>query len=384
MPSSKPLAGHCVIEIGHSVAAPYTALILGELGAEVIKVESPGKGDYARGWGPPFHEGAGPHFRALNRGKRSVVVDLTADDQCNALKQLILERADAVICNLRPGAAAKRGLAAAQLLALKPALLYCDIGAFGSTGPMADKPGYDPLMQAYGGLMSITGEDETRPPIRVGVSMIDMGAGLWGAIGILSGLLERKTTGKGGLIETSLFETALAWNTIPIGNVLMAHRVLRPNGSGAEGIVPYQAFLTQDGWLVVGAGNDRLFKTFVTAIGMPGLAEDPRYATNGDRVTNRKLLLPVIEAEMATRRMADLRSLLDGVGVPNAPVQRIDQVIEDPQTIAVEMIQRDPGGAPPTVGLPLKFDGVRPGYRHRAPRLGEHSQDVFGKAPARD
>ena len=232
MPTSKPLRGYCVIEVGNSVAGPYAGLILAELGADVIKVESPNGGDFARGWGPPFWNGAAPHFVALNRGKRSIVVELGVPGQRDALEELIVRDADAVILNLRPGMAAERGLGPEKLLARKPSLVYCDIGAFGRGGPLEDKPGYDPLMQAYGGLMSITGEDETRPPIRVPVAMTDMGAGLWAAVGILSSLLERGKTGRGGVVETSLFETALAYETIQIASVTIAPRQMKPQGSG--------------------------------------------------------------------------------------------------------------------------------------------------------
>jgi crotonobetainyl-CoA:carnitine CoA-transferase CaiB-like acyl-CoA transferase len=267
--------------------------------------------------------------------------------------------------------AADRGLSAEKLLAQKPSLVYCDIGAFGRGGPLEDRPGYDPLMQAYGGLMSITGEDETRPPIRVPVAMTDMGAGLWAAIGILSSLLERAKTGKGGVVETSLFETALAYETIQIASVTIEPRRMKPQGSGASGIVPYQAFRAADGWIVIGGGNDGLFAKLVKALGQPALAADPRFATNAGRVKNRLALIPLLEAEVAKRTVAALRELLDAAGVPNAPVQRIDEIAADPQTRALGIVQEGPQGALPTLGLPLRFDGVRPAYERGAPKLGE-------------
>ena len=375
MPSSKPLRGYCVVEVGNSVAGPYAGLILAELGADVIKVESPNGGDFARTWGPPFWEGDAPHFVALNRGKRSLTVELGVAAQRDALEQLIVRDADAVIFNLRPGMAAERGLGAEKLLAQKPQLVYCDIGAFGRGGPLEHKPGYDPLMQAYGGLMSITGEDETRPPIRVPVAMTDMGAGLWAAIGILASLIERGKTGRGGVVETSLFETALAYETIQIASVMISPRQLKPQGSGALGIVPYQAFRASDGWIVIGGGNDGLFAKLVNALERPELRTDERFATNGDRVKNRGALIPLLEAEVAKQTVGELRALLDRAGVPNAPVQRIDQVIDDPQARALGIIQEGPEGALPTLGLPLRFDGVRPEYERAAPKLGEHGSD---------
>jgi crotonobetainyl-CoA:carnitine CoA-transferase CaiB-like acyl-CoA transferase len=379
MASSKPLQGYRVVEIGHSVAAPYTGMILAELGADVIKVESPhNSGDYARTWGPPFWDGSAPHFIALNRGKRGITVDLGVPEQRDQLEQLILRDADAVIVNLRAGTAEQHGLGAKKLLGLKPSLVYCEIGAFGRGGPLSNNPGYDPLMQAYGGLMSITGEDETRPPIRVGVSMIDMGAGLWGAIGILGSLLERKQTGRGGMVETSLFETALAWSSIQIASVIIEPRQLKPQGSGAAGIVPYQAFLASDGWIVIGAGNDGLFAKLANALNCEEWLQDARFESNADRVRNRQSLIPLIEAEIGRRSIAHVREILDAHGVPNAPVQRIDQVVNDPQALALGIIQQGPAGALPTVGLPLRFDGIRPPYEKAAPRLGQHGDVILG------
>lgn len=377
MSMSKPLAGYKVIEIGHSIAAPYTGFILAELGAEVIKVESPKGGDYARGWGPPFFDGAASHFVALNRDKSSVTVDLSDDAERARLRRLILDEADAVICNLRAGVADRHGIGAAELTAAKPTLVYCEIGAFGSGGPLSDAPGYDPLMQAYGGIMSLTGESAERPPLRVGVSIVDMGAGFWGAIGILARLLARGRDGRGGIVETSLFETALAWATVQIASVTIAPRVLKPMGSGASGIVPYQAFCATDGWIVIGGGNDGLFAKLATALGHDEWICDPRFRTNADRVVNREVLIPLIEAEMAGRSLCEARDLLDRHGVPNAPVQRVDQVIHDAQTRALGILQEAGPDALATVGLPLRFDGERPAYVRRAPRLGEHTREVF-------
>jgi crotonobetainyl-CoA:carnitine CoA-transferase CaiB-like acyl-CoA transferase len=368
--SSKPLKDHFVVEVGNSVAGPYAGLILAELGAHVVKIESPNGGDFARGWGPPFWDGSAPHFVTLNRNKLAITADLGDAKQRDALERLILDKADAVIFNLRPGMAIERGLGPEKLLALKPSLVYCDIGAFGRGGPMSDKPGYDPLMQAYAGLMSITGEDETRPPIRNPVATIDMGSGLWAAVGVLASLLERTKTGKGGLVETSLFETALAYTTIQLASVTITPRQMKPQGSGASGIVPYQAFHASDGWIVIGGGNDGLYAKMVKALGRPELAADPRFVTNADRVKNRRVLIAMLEDEIAKYSLAEMRELMDAHGVPNAPVQRLDEVLADEQVAALGILQQGPEGALPTMGLPLRFDGVRPAYERAAPRLG--------------
>jgi crotonobetainyl-CoA:carnitine CoA-transferase CaiB-like acyl-CoA transferase len=378
MSHSQPLAGFTVVEIGHSVAAPYTGFILASLGAELIKVENPDGGDAARGWGPPFHAGSAPHFTAFNRDKQSVTVDLRDQDQCTALRDLILEKADAVICNLRAGVAEKLGVGPIGLREANPALVYCEIGAFGHVGPMADRPGYDPLMQAYGGMMSITAESVDRPPIRVGVSIVDMGSGMWGAIGIMGALIERRRSGVGTHIRTSLFETALAWTATPICRQQMSGQPQLPQGSGAAGIVPYQAFKTRDGWLVFGAGNDGLFAKLSRAMQRPELSQDERFMTNRARVTHKDDLLPLIEAFAAEYGNKELSALLDSFDVPNAPVQTIEQVVQDPQTLALGILQSGPEGAFPTVGVPLTFDGERPAYRSAAPTLGQHTNDWLG------
>lgn len=382
MPSAKPLAGMTVVEIGHSVAAPYAGLILAELGAEVVKVENPDGGDYARNWGPPFWNGAASAFHALNRGKAGVTVDLGDPGQAARLRRLILDRADAVIQNLRAGVMDRHGLGAAELTALKPSLIYCDLGAFGESGPLASKPGYDPLMQAFAGLMSVTGEGGGRPPIRVGVSIVDMGAGMWATIGILAALVERARTGRGGSVATSLYETALAWMTVPLAGYQANGEVRTPYGSGAAEIVPYQCFLTRDGWLMIAAGNDNLFRRLCAALGRPELCADPRFRTNSDRVVHRESLIPLLEGIIRARAIAELMLALDAAGIPNAPLQNVAQVSAHPQTAAVGILQEGPPGALPTVGVPLSFDGRRVAYTRAAPGLGEHNDTVLAAAVA--
>ncbi|NYT35244.1 CoA transferase [Allopusillimonas soli] len=375
MSSTQPLAGYVVVEIGHSVAAPYAGLILAELGAEVIKVENPAGGDSARAWGPPFAGDMGPHFSAFNRNKASVAVNLANERERDALKALIIERADVVICNLRSGAAGKLGLGADTLTAEKPALIYCELGAFGLGGHMSRKPGYDPLMQAYCGVMSVTGESSERPPVRVGVSMVDMGAGMWSAIGILASLLSRKESGQGCRVDTSLFETAVAWMATPISRYLMGGGSQSPHGSGAAGIVPYQAFCTKTGWLVIAAGNDRLFKSLCDVIGRPELAGDPRFSSNGQRVLNQHLLLPVIEEFTASHEREALARILDEASIPNAPVQNVEQLVNDEHARQLGIIQESQGRQ--HVGLPIRFDKERPSYRSPAPSLGVDTERVL-------
>jgi crotonobetainyl-CoA:carnitine CoA-transferase CaiB-like acyl-CoA transferase len=377
MSSPRPLSGLTVIEIGHSVAAPYAGMILGELGAEVIKVENPNGGDACRGWGPPFTDGTATAFYAFNRAKRGITIDLTDPAHVEKLHQLIHDRADVVIHNLKPGTLDRYGLSVAVLTADKPALICCNIGAFGAAGPLRDRPGYDPMMQAFGGLMSLLGEDG-RPPVRVTVSIIDMATAMWAVIGILAALQERGRTGRGGIVDTSLFETTLAWMTLPMSAYLANGEVPKRYGSGIEQIVPYQALAAADGYVMVSAGNDNLFRRLCVAIGRPGLAEDPRFRANRDRVVNRQALILILSDLFATEPIAVWAARLDAAGIPNAPIQTIDQVAADAQTAAVGMIQRSIGETVLSlVGLPLSFDGARPPLAKLAPRLGEDNSELL-------
>jgi crotonobetainyl-CoA:carnitine CoA-transferase CaiB-like acyl-CoA transferase len=377
MSSTRPLSGLTVIEIGHSVAAPYAGMILGELGAEVIKVENPKGGDPCRGWGPPFTGDTATAFYAFNRAKRGITIDLADPAQVDSLRALIHDRADVLIHNLKYGTLDRYGLSAEMLTTEKPSLVWCNLGAFGSVGPLRDRPGYDPMMQAYGGLMSLLGEDG-RPPVRVGVSIIDIATGMWSVIGILAALQERQRTGRGGVVDTSLYETTLAWMTLPISAYLANGEIPTRHGSGIEQIVPYQAFETADGFMMVAAGNDNLFRRLCAAIGRPGLAEEARFRTNAERVLNRRELVPILSDLFRTAPMAVWADLLDAAGIPNSPIQTLDQVVTDAQTAALGIIQQWAGSpALSLVGLPLSFDGTRPAFAKTAPGLGEDNADAF-------
>ena len=377
MASVTPLSGIVVIEIGHSIAAPYAGMILGELGAEVIKVENPKGGDAARGWGPPFQEGASTCFHSVNRAKRGITIDLADPAGAARLRALILERADVVIHNLKYGALEKYGLGGVETIAAKPALVWCNLAAFGNTGPLRDRPGYDPMMQAYSGLMSLLGEDG-RPPVRVTASIIDMGAAMWSVIGVLAALQERGRTGKGGIVDTSLLETGLGWMTIMLAAYMSNRELPQRQGSGVDMIVPYQAFAASDGYMMVAAGNDNLFRRLCAALDRPGLAEDPRFRTNGDRVVHRAELVPILSEIFAARPRAEWARLLEDAGIPNGPIHTLDQVVADAQTRALGMIQKQPDSDLELVGLPLSFDGARPPFTKPAPMLGEDNETVLG------
>ncbi|HEV2957434.1 MAG TPA: CoA transferase [Xanthobacteraceae bacterium] len=382
MTAATPLSDITVIELGHSVAAPYAAEILGDLGATVIKVEKREGGDDARHWAPPYWHGSSAIFQSLNRNKFSVTVDLRDERERALLVRLIDERADVLIQNLRPGMVEELGLDAATLRARNKHLIYCGIGAFGRTGPLSARPGYDPLMQAFGGLMSVTGE-AGEPPVRVGTSIIDMGAGLWSAIGILSALHHRTLTGEGTTVDTSLYETALAWMTYHAANYQASGEVPKRHGSGTFGIVPYRGYATRDGYLLIGAANDNLFRKLATALGHPEWAREERFLDNPRRVANRVALDALIEEVTRTDTSAAWQAVLEAAGVPSAPMQNVDEVLAHAQTKALGMLQESPDGRLTIMGLPLSFDGERPPFRRAAPQLGEHTDELFAPAQAK-
>ncbi len=372
-----PLRGLTVIEIGHTVAAPYAGMILGELGANVIKVEGPGGGDYSRGM-PPFRkDGTSSMFQSLNRGKRSVLIDMKNEDEIRSLRELIVQEADVLIHNLKFGAMEKFGLGAQALCALKPSLVYCNVGAFGHVGPKRNRPGYDPLMQAYAGIMSIMGEDQ-RPPVRVGVSITDMAAGLWAVIGIQAACRESAITGKGGVVDTSLFETALYWLTVQYASLDTSGVVPKREGSGVAMMVPYQAFETTDSHVMVAAGNDNNFRRLCRALGRLDLVDDSRFALNKDRVTNRAEMLAILTPIFRQRSTEAWLEVLEAAEVPCSPINTLTQLVDDPQAAALGIFQRSPDGNGTVLGLPLSFDTVRPQFQIPAPRLGEHTDEVLG------
>jgi crotonobetainyl-CoA:carnitine CoA-transferase CaiB-like acyl-CoA transferase len=319
-------------------------------------------------------------FQSLNRNKRSAIVNLKDPAEREALRKLIIERADVVIQNLRPGSAEEFGLDAESLRVLKPDLIYCTIGAFGAKGPLKDRPGYDPLMQAFAGMMSVTGEPDQRP-VRVGTSIIDMAAGMWAVIGVFSALLQRKNDGSGSTVDTSLYETALGWMCYHAANFQASGELPKRQGSGAAMIVPYRGYATKDGFIVIAAGNDKLFASLAKVLGHPEWIDDPRFLTNPDRVKHQEVLYQWIEDIVRERPSREWQAILDAAAVPNAPMQTIAEVLDHPQTKALGMMQQSPLGDISLLGLPISFDGARPGFRKRPPALGEHTAEIFGAAP---
>ncbi len=377
MAAERPLDGLVAVEIGHSIAAPFAGQVLGDLGAKVLKVENPAGGDDARNWGPPFLHGASAFFQTINRNKYSAALDLKNETHRAALRRFILEDADVVLQNMRPGLLAGLGLDAASLRRDKPALIYCTIGAFGARGPLAEKPGYDPLMQAFGGIMSVTGEPG-RMPVRVGPSLVDVGTGLWIAVAILAALRRRDLTGEGCAIDGSLYETTLSWMNTFVSGYLATGRVPGPNGTENMSLAPYRMYEGADGPFMIACGNDNLFRRLAGALGHGEWAADPRFATNPERVRNRTALNAMIQEIVATRPRAHWVALLDAASVPCAPLQTLDQVVAHPQTEALGMLLPTPDGTMRLMGLPISFDGVRPAIRRGPVTLGGDTAMVLG------
>lgn len=372
--SDAPLQGLRVLEVAQNLAGPYCGQILADLGADVIKVERPG-GDAAREWGPPFVGGTGSIFAATNRGKRSIVLDLNDEHDGTALRRLI-EHSDVLIEAFRPGAFARLGYDSGTVSSWNPRLIQCSVLAYGETGPLRELPGYDPLMQAHGGLMSVTG---TGPgaEARVGTSIIDMGTGMWLGIAVLAALRDRDRTGHGRRITVSLYDTALAWNAYHLTGHAATGVVPRPMGTELPMIVPYGAFRTTDGSLMIAAGNDRIFASLCTALGLTGAAGDPRFSTNPLRVAERAEVNRIVTEATSQFSTQALLELLRAAGVPCAPILDIGAVAADEQTAASGMIAGE--GDDSSVALPIRWSGVRPMARRPVPGVGEHTAEVLAE-----
>lgn len=374
-----PLSGITVLEMGENVAGPLANQILGDFGAEVIKLENPDGGDSTRQMGTAPKHGGGAFFHTVNRNKRSLVLDLADPAHVAALKRFVTAEADVVVQNLRPGVVEKFGVGEADLRALNPRLIYVNVSAFSKTGPNAAKPGYDFLMEAFGGLMSVTGEPD-RPPSRVGVPAVDFSTALWVAIGILAALRRREATGVGCTVDTSLFETSAVMMSFPIAFHLFTGEVPHRWGSGSSGMAPFQAFAAADGDLAVAAGNDRIWRKFARVLGHPDWPEDPRFATPAARWENRAVLVAMIEDVMRGRDRAAWTAELEAAGVPAGPVQNVAEMLADPETAASGILAPAPGR--PDVQLiqnPLSFDGARPQMRRAPPLLGDFNDDFLAR-----
>jgi crotonobetainyl-CoA:carnitine CoA-transferase CaiB-like acyl-CoA transferase len=374
------LAGISVLDLTRNFAGPYCSMLLGDLGADVIKVESPGSGDDTRQWRPPEWNGQSATFLAGNRGKRSIAVDLDGDAGQEVMRRLAA-KSDVIVSSFRPGSLQRRGLDYPALRPDNPGLIYCSITAYGTEGPKRDWPGYDPILQAESGIMSLTGYPDG-PPARLPIAAIDLGTAVWASIGIQAALRTRAETGVGGLVEVSLYETAAWWLSYLIAGYLGSGEEPQRQGSGAPFLAPYEIFATSDGDLMVTAANDDLFARLCDALGFPGLPTDPSYRQNADRVANRDALHDLLQARFLERPAAEWHGLLRSLSVPCTPVRSVADFVEDDHFAALGILVPLPHPDIPdlrVVGAPLNLDGIRPTSRRPPPRLGEHTEEVLAE-----
>jgi formyl-CoA transferase len=374
---NQPLHGVRVLDLSRVLAGPYCTMVLGDLGADVIKVESP-DGDETRAWGPPFAAGESAYYLCVNRNKRGMVVDLKTADGQNILRELAL-KSDVLVENFRPGTLSRFGLDYESLRTHNSRLVYCSISGFGQTGPLRDRPGYDFMIQAMGGLMSITGDPEGEP-MKVGVAAADLFAGQNAVIAVLAALGARERTREGQYIDIALFDSQLAWLANVASNYLISGDLPKRYGNAHPNIVPYQSFAAVDGWFALAVGNNRQFARLCELIGQPGWASDERFGTNAARVTHRDELISLLKPIFAMKSVAEWLSALETAGIPCGPINTFKEVFSEPQVAAREMLvkmEHPTIGELPLVGSPLIFSQTPVEYRRPPPQLGQHTEEIL-------
>lgn len=385
-----PLDGVRIVDLSRILAGPTCTQLLGDLGADVIKIERPGAGDDTRKWGPPYvkdadgnETGESAYYLSSNRNKRSIAIDLARPDG-QALVRRLLTRADVLIENFKVGGLAGYGLDYASLKDAFPRLVYCSITGFGQYGPYAERPGYDLLAQAMGGIMSITGQPDG-PPTKVGVGIADVMTGMYASTAILAALRHRDSTGIGQHIDVSLLDCQIAWLVNEGANYLVSGIDPHRRGNEHPNIVPYTVFAVADGHVILAVGNDAQFQRWCSFAGAADLAIDPRFTTNADRVRNREALYAAMPRYMAAKSKQEWIDGLAGIGVPCSPVNTIAEVFADPHTAVREMRiamphhQAGGDGTVPLIGNPLKLSETPVSYRYAPPTLGEHSEAVLAE-----
>lgn len=385
--SPGPLSGLRVLDLTRILAGPTCSQLLGDLGADIIKVERPGAGDDTRKWGPPFVRDAddnetteSAYYLCANRNKRSVAIDIARPEGAELVRRL-LAGCDVLIENFKVGDLARYGLAYDDLKAAFPRLVYCSITGFGQTGPYAGRAGYDFLAQGMGGMMSLTGEPDGEP-MKVGVGIADVVCGLYASNAILAALRHRDATGEGQYVDVALGDSQVAWLINEGTNYLMSGELPKRRGNAHPNIVPYQTFPSADGYFILAVGNDGQFQRFCKIAGLDDLAADPRFATNSDRIRNRDALIPLIAEATGTRPMDFWLSELEKVGVPSGPVNTLDRVFDDPQFVHRDMTVTMPyrlagSGEVKLIGNPLKLSKTPVSYRRAPPVLGEHTDEIL-------
>ena len=381
----QPLEGVRILDLTRALAGPYGTLMLGDLGADVIKVEQPGRGDESRGWGPPFvgepygpFPGESAYFIAANRNKRSITVNLKSPPGQEVVRRLA-SVSDALVENFRTGVLDEMGLGYEDLHRLNPRLVYCSISGYGRTGPYAERPGYDFIIQAEGGMMGITGPEEG-PPCRVGVPIVDITAGMFAATAILAALRARDLTGEGQLVDISLLDTQVALLANVASNYLVGGAPPRRLGNAHPNIAPYEAFRARDRWFALAAANERQWSTLCEAIGRPDLTEDARFKTNGARVANRPALLEVLNEAFATRDAGQWLAALQEAGLPCGPINTVPDVFAHPQATARDLVletEHPTAGTVRLTGFPYKLSHTPASVRRPPPLLGQHTEEVL-------
>jgi len=381
MTARGPLEGLRVIELAHIMAGPVCGLMLADMGADVIKVERP-DGDDTRRFLPPDIDGEAAAFMMMNRNKRGIALDLKSDGGKQALRRLLL-KADVVIENYRKGTMERLGLGYETLREQNRGLIYCEISGFGRTGPYADRAGFDLIAQGMSGLMSITGEGPGRPPVKVGAPLSDITAGILGAMGVAAAYAARKETGRGQRVDTSLFEAGIVHTYWQSAICFATGAAPGPLGSAHPLNAPYQAFETADGWINIGAANQRNWERLIALIDAPELQEDPRFLTNAARIENLPALVDRLNAVFRNKSSADWLEILEAGGLPAGPVLSVKEMHEDPQTRARQMVttvDHPRAGPVETIGLPVKFSETPGGVHAPAPLLGQHTRAVLAEA----
>ena len=375
---SQVLDSITILDLTRYLAGPYCSMILGDLGAEVVKIERPKTGDGSRQWGPPFIHGERAYFLSINRNKKSVTINLRTEKGCEIVRKMA-STYDVLIENYRPGIVQKLGLDYETLSKINPQLIYCSISGFGQTGPYREKPSYDIVGQAMGGLMSLTGE-ENRPPVKIGVAISDIFAGMYAAIGILSALITRKQTGQGQMIDVSLLDGLVSILSHQAGNYLVSGVDPKRLGSAHPTIAPYQAFQAADSYFVIAVGNDALWRRFCQGVNLSELMTDPRFATNPDRVKHRDELTQILNTFFKKKTAQEWLFLIEKAGVPCGPVLQLSEVFTDPQVLhrkMVEEIEHPSAGHIKVVGTPLKLSSTPASIRTPPPILGEHTTIIL-------
>lgn len=381
-----PLDGLVVLDLSRILAGPFASQFLGDLGADVIKVEKPGTGDDTRSWGPPYlggqagkETGQSSYYLCANRNKRSLAIDLTDPDGADAIRQLA-RAADVVLENFKPGGLKKYGLDYAALSAVNPRLIYCSISGYGQTGPNRDLPGYDLMAQGYAGTMAITGDPEGTP-MKVGVGVADIMCGMYASNAILAALHHRDVTGDGQHIDIALVDSTISWLANAGTNYLVGGRQERL-GNQHPNIVPYQVFAVADGHAIVACGNDGQFRRLCAVLGRPELADDPRYATNPSRLENRTALIALMDDLLSCWTRDDLLAQMKSAGIPGGPINSVAEVFDTDQVAArgMKVAMDHPGGPDGKVeliGNPVKFSKTPVSYRRPPPGLGQHSAEIL-------